>query len=366
MKTKLHRLITARVATFIAALGLQLALAQTPDPAAFVATDQPGYQPGGIVMITGGGFQAGETVSLQVLRTDGTNCLSPQHGSWTVVADETGAIQADWFLCPEDPPSTTLQLTATGQTSARAAAAAFVNSAAIAAYVNTDQVDYAPGSTVYINGGGFNAGENVSVQVVHGDSTGTNDPVHQPWTVLADANGAFQTAWEVGNDHLGASLQVLAFRGASDPAAQTAFTDSDGDACPLFISALVYAAGGSPWSVAVGDFNGDAQPDLAVGGGNSANNVSVLLNNGSGGFLAAVNYAAGIQPRSVAVGDFNGDGKPDLAVANSGSANVSVLLGNGNGGFLATAIYAAGVVSFLRGGGRFQRRRQTRPGRGEL
>jgi len=43
-------------------------------------------------------------------------------------------------------------------------------------------------------------------------------------------------------------------------------------------------------------------------------------------FQAAVNYAAGSNPWSVAVGDFNGDGKPDLAVANYGSNSVSVLL----------------------------------------
>ncbi len=32
------------------------------------------------------------------------------------------------------------------------------------------------------------------------------------------------------------------------------------------------------------------------------------------GFATAVNYAAGTNPFSVAVGDFNGDGKQDLAV----------------------------------------------------
>ena len=41
---------------------------------------------------------------------------------------------------------------------------------------------------------------------------------------------------------------------------------------------------------------------------------------------AAVNYGLGTSPRSVAVGDFNADGRPDLAVPNNNSNNVSVLL----------------------------------------
>src|SRR5260370_2674137 len=79
--------------------------------------------------------------------------------------------------------------------------------------------------------------------------------------------------------------------------------------------------------------------------------ISVLLGNGDGTFQAAVSYAAGSAPRSMAVGDFNGDGKPDLAVANG--CGINVLLGNGDGTFPAAAHYATGrhppsvaVVSF--------------------
>ena len=97
--------------------------------------------------------------------------------------------------------------------------------------------------------------------------------------------------------------------------------------------------------MAVGDFNGDGKPDLAVANYSSAN-VSVLLGQRQRRLPAAVNYAAGLNPHSVAVGDFNGDGKPDLAVANRWlRGNVSVLLGNGSGAFLAAVNYAAGVES---------------------
>jgi hypothetical protein len=48
--------------------------------------------------------------------------------------------------------------------------------------------------------------------------------------------------------------------------------------------------------------------------------------NGDGSFQPKHDYPAGPGPQSVAVGDFNGDGFPDLAVSNYGSHTVSVLV----------------------------------------
>ncbi len=86
-------------------------------------------------------------------------------------------------------------------------------------------------------------------------------------------------------------------------------------------------------SVAIGDFNGDGNADLAVVNGN-ANSVTILLGDGTGNFTATANpVTTGRDPYIVAVGDFNGDGKPDLAVANSLDNTVSIFLGDGAGGF---------------------------------
>jgi len=90
--------------------------------------------------------------------------------------------------------------------------------------------------------------------------------------------------------------------------------------------------GDTPWSIGVGDFNGDGDPDLAVAN-QSANNVSVLLGGADSTFTRQTpDLAVGFGPTSVAVGDFNGDHDPDLAVANQFDGTVSVLLGTAGGG----------------------------------
>jgi len=98
-----------------------------------------------------------------------------------------------------------------------------------------------------------------------------------------------------------------------------------------------FAVGTHPYSLLVGDFNGDGIQDLAVANQGS-NTVTVLLGNGSGGFTAATGSpSGGGSPRSAAIGDFNGDGIQDLAITNQGSNSITVLLGNGSGGFTAAA-----------------------------
>jgi CSLREA domain-containing protein len=98
--------------------------------------------------------------------------------------------------------------------------------------------------------------------------------------------------------------------------------------------------GNSPYSVVAGDFNGDGILDLATANQNS-NTVTVLLGNGDGTFTAKSTLTVHTAPQFVGLGDFNGDGILDLAVSNSGSNTVTVLLGNGDGTF--TTKSTAGV-----------------------
>src|SRR5690348_9240552 len=82
-----------------------------------------------------------------------------------------------------------------------------------------------------------------------------------------------------------------------------------------FSTPVGYQAGEVPSAVAVGDFNGDGNLDLAVANLVS-NDVSILLGNGDGTFQPALSYSAGSGPESITIGDFNGDGRLDLAIAN--------------------------------------------------
>jgi hypothetical protein len=102
-----------------------------------------------------------------------------------------------------------------------------------------------------------------------------------------------------------------------------------------FQSAVSYATGNNPVAVAVGQFRGPAKPeDLAVVN-KASNSVSILLGNGNGTFANAVSYKVGTEPIGLAVGNFTGGKMEDLAVADSGSKTVNILLNNGNGTFKA-------------------------------
>jgi hypothetical protein len=87
-------------------------------------------------------------------------------------------------------------------------------------------------------------------------------------------------------------------------------------------------------SVAVGDFNGDAKPDLAVV---AMGYATILLGNGDGTLQAPVGSTS--VASGVAVGDFNADGKPDLAALTYRSLSVS--LGNGDGTLQTSKSYDA-------------------------
>ncbi|GAA3971381.1 hypothetical protein GCM10022407_16490 [Hymenobacter antarcticus] len=95
-------------------------------------------------------------------------------------------------------------------------------------------------------------------------------------------------------------------------------------------------------SVALGDVDGDGDLDLLTANATSSGTVSVRLNDGFGNFTGSSNPAVGSFPLSVALGDVDGDGDLDLLTANSNAATVSVRLNDGFGNFTGGSNPAAG------------------------
>jgi len=109
-------------------------------------------------------------------------------------------------------------------------------------------------------------------------------------------------------------------------------TTATGATTPTFAPKVDFPTGPSPYSVSIGDFNGDGSPDVATANSQNYNNsTSILLNTTPTGattptFAPKVDFTAGDSPWSVSNGDFNGDGKLDVAVANRFSNSTSILL----------------------------------------
>ncbi|MBL7876653.1 MAG: VCBS repeat-containing protein [Cyclobacteriaceae bacterium] len=116
-----------------------------------------------------------------------------------------------------------------------------------------------------------------------------------------------------------------------------------------YATSVNYGTGGSPRSVSIGDLDGDGKSDLVVANF-SSNSISVFRNTSSIGnisFVAQGDFITGVQPWSVSIGDLDGDGKADLAVANGGSNTVSIFRNTssvGNISYTAKVDFTTGSV----------------------
>ena len=107
-------------------------------------------------------------------------------------------------------------------------------------------------------------------------------------------------------------------------------TTVPGATTPSFATKNDFPTGTNPYSVTMGDVNGDGRPDLAVAN-LASDSVSLLLNTTVPGattpsFATKNDFPTGTNPGFVAMEDGMGMAKPDLAVANRGSDTVSLLL----------------------------------------
>ncbi len=193
------------------------------------------------------------------------------------------------------------------------------------------------------------AGSTVSILLGNGDGT-----FQQPAGFATGAASAqFMAVADFNSD---GALDLAVANGGTQDSVSILLGNGDG----TFQAPGVYASGGSSAAtIAVGDFNGDGAPDLAVANGcanynnlvcSSSGAVGVLLGNGDGTFQPAASYGSGgNQANWVTVADFDGDGQLDLAVSNLGSTSggsnagvLSLLAGNGDGTFQPASTYGTG------------------------
>jgi hypothetical protein len=88
---------------------------------------------------------------------------------------------------------------------------------------------------------------------------------------------------------------------------------------------------GQPFDIAVGDFNGDGNLDLAIC--NGSNNIYEYLNDGKGALQLQATFVTAAPVYSIVAADANHDGKIDLLVTGYSDQKLFVYFGKGDGGF---------------------------------
>jgi hypothetical protein len=132
---------------------------------------------------------------------------------------------------------------------------------------------------------------------------------------------------------------VIAGSGNSGP--EVAILTNQGNGA--FAAEKDYSLAGAAVSLAVGDFNGDGIPDVAVG--ESGQGVFVLFGQSNGTLGSPMQVDPSTTPTGLAAGSLTSDGRTDLVVADATTGTLHVYLGNANKTFTAVTAPTTGATN---------------------
>jgi len=210
------------------------------------------------------------------------------------------------------------------------ALASIANSVVIGDFNNDGKLDFAVGYQTSSDSG------TIAVFLGRGDGTfQTPLNVTVPPGVMALAAGDFNGDGKLDLAVLTSSALGLVTGNVTQDAVLILPGKGDG----TFTSPVSYSSGPVASSIVVADFNRDGKLDIAVvnqGSEAGPSNIQLLIGKGDGTFSPGTSIAV---PNllGIAVGDFNGEGTPDLAV--STTSELVIFLGRGDATFARSAVY---------------------------
>lgn len=192
--------------------------------------------------------------------------------------------------------------------------------------------------------GDLNADNNIDVVVPDHGAKGV-------WILIGRGDGTFLPPYIVQVGRNPVSVAIANFDGVRN--ADLAIADeqqdrvfvrlNDGQTPPQFPNGPDFQIGDKPAVLIADDFNNDDNPDIVSLnlGGPRGKDVGILIFDRIAAnfpvFRAVQNFVVGEKPEAMASGDFNNDEVPDLALLNkprtTGNDFLDVLLANGDGGF---------------------------------
>lgn len=185
--------------------------------------------------------------------------------------------------------------------------------------------------------------DSYGVNLMLGDGRGGLAPAPNPPIVMKEGQQPHTHGLALGDVNGDRKLDLITANNA-DNDVSIAFGDGRGN---FTRAPTTFAVGPSPYPFALGDVNNDGRPDIiataTATGPQRAQQLpasfalTLLLNDGRGGFRRSDLRLRTGQPWSAAIGDLNGDRKADLVATHHDQSKLSVLLGDGAGQFAEAA-----------------------------